>query len=186
MNCTKIAALVVCLFTAPLVPAANVSFSGTFTSDLQVQFFTFTVAADTAGVGFGTLSYAGGLNANGQTIAEGGFAPHLDIWDPSGNPMNPGHSGCNPSNPVTLYNPAQDSVTSTCGDAYYPTTLAFPNGTWVAGTYTVALEVDGNPSTGAITDPFLIAQQYTSNSESVPPNFSCIIGAPATRASAAP
>jgi len=166
------------LVAAPLVPAANVSFSGTFTSDLQVQFFTFTVATDTAGVGFGTLGYAGGTNANGQTVEEGGFDPHLDLWDPSGNPMNPGTFSCVTTNPVTLYNPAPDSVTGTCGDTYYPTTLSFPGGVWAAGTYTVALEVDGNPATGATTDPFLIAQLYGQSSTPLPANFSCIIGAP--------
>jgi hypothetical protein len=44
----------------------------------------FTVS-DTSTMQAVTFSYGGGVNGNGQTIAEGGFEPYLSLFDASGN-----------------------------------------------------------------------------------------------------
>jgi hypothetical protein len=61
----------------------NFSFTGTFTQDDNVQPFNFTVAA-TSNVTLVTYSYAGGVNAAGQTIASDGFDPILALFDSTG------------------------------------------------------------------------------------------------------
>jgi hypothetical protein len=78
----------------------------------------------------------------GSAIPAGGFQPVIDIFDSGGNMMNPGTSI--PCGGAT----AMDPATGECGDAYYPTTLSFPAGTWEAGTYTVALTEDANAAIG--------------------------------------
>jgi hypothetical protein len=65
-------------------PAANVSFTGTLAGDNDVMLFSFTLAAD-ANVTLRTLSYAGGVNAAGSPIADGGFDPVIALFAGSGN-----------------------------------------------------------------------------------------------------
>lgn len=67
---------------ASAVPT-DFSFSGTFSRDDQVQLFDFT-ADGVSTVTFVTWSYAGGINAAGQTIARGGFDPILAVFDSTG------------------------------------------------------------------------------------------------------
>ena len=61
----------------------NFSFTGTFAHDNDVQLFNFTVGA-TSNVTVRSWSYAGGTNAAGTTIAEGGFDPILAVFNSSG------------------------------------------------------------------------------------------------------
>jgi hypothetical protein len=63
--------------------AANVSFTGQLAGDNDVQLFSFTLAAD-ADVVLRTWSYAGGVNAAGDTIAAGGFDPVISLFLGSG------------------------------------------------------------------------------------------------------
>jgi len=62
---------------------ANLSFTGTFAADDDVQTFSFTVVAP-GNVTLVSYSYAGGTNAKGQLIARGGFDPILSLFDGSG------------------------------------------------------------------------------------------------------
>ena len=55
--------------------AGNLSFTGMFTQDDQLELFQFT--ATSASVVMQTWGYAGGTNANGQVILPGGFDPWL-------------------------------------------------------------------------------------------------------------
>lgn len=63
--------------------AANVSFTGMFTQDDNVQLVSFSLGAATD-VTIRTWSYAGGINAAGNVIAAGGFDPVLALFSPTG------------------------------------------------------------------------------------------------------
>jgi hypothetical protein len=103
--------------------ASNFSFTGSFTSDDNVQEFTFTVGALST-VTLQTWSYAGGVDATGQLIATGGFDPILWLFDSSGAAIN--HNDDSPlGTPIDLN-------TSEVLDSYLQTPLN-------PGTYTVAL-----------------------------------------------
>ena len=142
MRSGKIGVGLLLLLGSAACTADNFSFTGTFSYDTDVELFTFTLAAPTADVLLRTWSYAGGTNAMGSAIPAGGFEPVIDIFDSSGNMMNPGSSI--PCGGAT----AMDPATGECGDAYYPTTLSFPAGTCAAGTYTVVLTEDANAAIG--------------------------------------
>jgi hypothetical protein len=85
--------------------ADDFSFTGNFTNINDVQLFTFTVGAS-SNVVLRTWSYAGGVNAQGQTIAAGGFDPILALFQGSGpnatyiNQNDDGDSAV-PADPVT-------------------------------------------------------------------------------------
>lgn len=68
--------------SAGVASADNFSFTGIFSQDDQLELFQFTAPSNN--VILRTWSYAGGLNANGQTIAAGGFDPVLSLFDASG------------------------------------------------------------------------------------------------------
>ncbi|MDB6108989.1 MAG: sorting protein, partial [Pedosphaera sp.] len=64
--------------------AGNFSFTGHFTQDDNVQWFTFTITNPmpaNARATVRTWSYAGGTNAAGQIIPAGGFVPALAIFE---------------------------------------------------------------------------------------------------------
>jgi hypothetical protein len=79
---SKVSAIAFCV-AAPLSQAADFSFMGNFTEDDEVQLFNFTVGS-TSDVTLRSYSYAGGINAAGQTIARGGFDPILALFNSSG------------------------------------------------------------------------------------------------------
>ncbi len=60
--------------------ADSESWTGTFQDDDQRFVLDFTLAAGGA-LGAQTLSYAGGVDADGQVVADGGFAPVLALYD---------------------------------------------------------------------------------------------------------
>jgi hypothetical protein len=130
--------LAVCVFSlASLVAKAdNFSFSGNLTSINDVQLFTFTVGAN-SNVVFRTWSYAGGVNAAGQSIAEGGFDPILALFQGTGGS-------------AVLIGQNDDGGASVPGDsvtgAHYDTYLAISNLT--PGTYTVSVEDYANFANG--------------------------------------
>ena len=72
------------LLTVPGANATDFSFTGNFTNDNDVALFDFTVGASSPDVILRTWSYAGGTNAAGQVIAEGGFDPILAVFDSTG------------------------------------------------------------------------------------------------------
>jgi hypothetical protein len=150
--------------------ADDFSFMGTFSYDTDVQFFTFTVLNPTPDVTLLTWSYGGGTNAAGDPIPSGGFEPVLSLFESDGTEMNPGTSGPCAGTPL-----APDPVTGVCGDVYYPTSVSFPGGEWLPGTYTLAISLYSNPAAGPdLSDGFLQPLQGTP----VPSNYSCEVGAP--------
>src|SRR5689334_4991791 len=62
---------------------ASFSFTGLFTQDDQVQFFSFVLNAPGT-VTLETWSYGGGTNSGGQAIPSGGFDPVLSVFDSTG------------------------------------------------------------------------------------------------------
>lgn len=91
--------------------------------------------------------------------------------------MNPGASGPCTSpltgNPLTDLLP--DPVTGVCGDVYYPTTLSYPGGEWMPGTYILALTLAGNAGVGNLSDGFFASTVLGLPAHS---NFTCQVGAP--------
>jgi len=114
--------------------AGSYSFTGTFTTDDQVQEFLFTVGS-TSIVTAETFSYAGGTNQAVMTIPEGGFDPYLSIFDSSGEliGVNNDGTGIVPIDPVV--------------DAGFDSYLSFSNGL-APGTYTLILSQSGNEPVG--------------------------------------
>jgi hypothetical protein len=103
----------------------NFSFTGNLTQDNSEQLFNFTVGATSPDVILRTWSYAGGVNAAGQTIPRGGFDPILAVFDSSGTLIGQNDDG------LSLV--AADAVTGEHYDTYLDiASLA-------AGTYTVAV-----------------------------------------------
>jgi hypothetical protein len=84
MRSFKICGIVLtCAFLASVTPtasAASVSFSGIFTTDDQMEIFSFIAGATP--VTLRTWGFAGGVNANGATILAGGFDPVLSLFGP--------------------------------------------------------------------------------------------------------
>lgn len=110
--------------SATAVRAADFSFNGTFTQDDNVQLFNFTVGA-TSDVTLRTWSYAGGVDAAGQNVPEGGFDPILAVFDGTGALINQNDDGGS--------NVPADSITG----AHFDTFLHI--GTLTPGNYTASV-----------------------------------------------
>jgi hypothetical protein len=119
--------------------AADFSFSGNFSIDDEVQLFHFNLDS-TSTVTLRTLSYAGGVNAAGETIARGGFDPVLSLFDSSGVLLGVGDDGG-----YDLV--AADALTNSAWDGFLAMVLA-------PGAYTVALTQYDNYSFGNLADGF--------------------------------
>lgn len=130
------------------LPAATVSFTGSFTQDSQINLYTFSVPS-TSTVTLLTYSYGGGTNGQGQVISRGGFEPTISLFSPAGTLLTV--SGPNGSCPPQT----TDSVSGICGDAYVQQSLT-------AGIYTAALTEFFNVANGpSLANGFL--QQGTGN-----------------------
>jgi hypothetical protein len=128
----KTIALLLALCTcASSAHAATLSYTGEFTYDNEVKLFQFTV--DTLStVGLRTWSYAGGVNAAGETIARGGFDPIVALFNSAGQLIgDQDDGGCSKV--------AADAVTRQCWDINYSIDLA-------PGTYTASLQQYNNYS----------------------------------------
>jgi hypothetical protein len=84
----RLASLIPAVFGCLMVSSsfaatAGFSFQGTIGTDDEVQLFTFFLNSASTVV-IRTWSYAGGVNAAGQTIQGGGFDPILAVFDDSG------------------------------------------------------------------------------------------------------
>lgn len=111
--------------------ADNISYAGQFTYDNDVQLFNFTVAQQSL-VGLRTWSYAGGVNAAGQTIARGGFDPIVALFNSAGVLIDgEDDGGCNKV--------AADALSRGCYDINFKVQLA-------PGTYTASIQQYNNYS----------------------------------------
>lgn len=72
--------------------ALDFSFTGNLTGDDDVQLFAFSVGALST-VTMRTYSYAGGTQADGNIVAEGGFDPILALFDSAGNLVDQNDDG---------------------------------------------------------------------------------------------
>jgi hypothetical protein len=126
------------------VSAASFSFTGNLITDDDVQLFNFTVGS-TSTVTLLTLSYAGGTNFQGDTIAEGGFDPIMALFTGAGTFIQGNDDGdCY----ITPPEVATSGVTGECLDTYLQTTLA-------PGDYTVAVSQYDNYNVGDLSDGFI-------------------------------
>jgi hypothetical protein len=141
------AAFLLATFTAQ---ASTASYTGAFSSDDEIQGFTFTLIAS-GSVTAQTWSFGGGTNAAGNVIAAGGFAPTLSLFNmtPSSDygvllqSVQSGASGSCPSGANS------DPASGFCWDVGFTASLQ-------AGTYLLALTQDTNTPFGpTFTDGFL-------------------------------
>jgi hypothetical protein len=72
-----------CFLSATEAAPQNFSFAGNFSRDDNVQLFTFN-ANGASNVRLISLSYAGGIQSNGNVVARGGFDPILALFNSSG------------------------------------------------------------------------------------------------------
>jgi len=121
---------------------ANFSFTGTFSTDDQVQLFDVTLTSTVTDVIFQSLGYAGGTNAAGTPIAPGGFDTFFTWYDSSGNQIGTDNDGLNNEGCVNV-----GSFNGACLDAYF-------TGTLTPGDYTLVLTESGNVPNGSFSDGF--------------------------------
>lgn len=79
------AAALLLSFTANASLITSKSFTGNFDNDESRYYIQFDVTADNSQVDFTSWGYAGGINAEGTVIADGGFDSQLFIFDSIGN-----------------------------------------------------------------------------------------------------
>lgn len=140
------ALLALCVCVSP-ASAASMSFTGQFAHDNDVQLINFSVDALST-VGLRTWSYAGGVNAAGQTIARGGFDPIVALFNSAGALI--GEQDDSVCGKVSA-----DAVTRQCWDINFSIQLA-------AGNYTASIQQYNNYSVSAnLADGFYYqAAQY--------------------------
>ncbi|NJC04930.1 hypothetical protein GGQ97_000723 [Sphingomonas kaistensis] len=118
--------------TGTAASAADYSYSGSLAGPNAVQLFNFTVTSPSS-VTLRTYSYAGGINAAGQTITSGGFDPILALFDGSGELVGENDDG-------GLNVPA-DATTGSRYDTFLQALLQ-------PGTYTVSVAAYSNFAIG--------------------------------------
>jgi hypothetical protein len=109
-----------------LASANTVNFSGTFSQDDNVEFFSLVLNSP-GSVVIKTLSFA----------SSDGFVPVLSLFDGIGSEITANIGSANPCNGNTM----QDPISNLCWDAYLATPLN-------AGSYTLALTEDNNTAAG--------------------------------------
>lgn len=129
-----IAILVALCATASSAGAVNTSYTGQFIYDNDVQLFNFTVGALST-VTMRTYSYAGGVNAAGETIARGGFDPIFTLFNSAGDLIGE-------QDDSTCAKVGVDAVTRKCWDISYTAKLD-------VGNYTAAIQQYNNFATGS-------------------------------------
>ena len=92
MKLLKLTFLALGLLFGGAALAADFSFTGNLSDHNEVQLFNFSVSAPST-VTLRTYSYAGGVNAAGQTILRGGFDPILALFNSSGALINQNDDG---------------------------------------------------------------------------------------------
>ncbi len=122
--------------SAPL----NFSFTGNLANDDDVQLFNFTVGT-TSNVTLRTWSYAGGINADGVVIPDGGFDPILALFNSAGTLIDENDDG----SPTEV---SADPTTGEFYDSFLTTTLS-------PGDYTVSVAQFSNFAIGpTLSDGF--------------------------------
>lgn len=143
MKRLSIAVLLACAAITSSASAANLSFTGQFEYDNDVQLFRFNVA-ELSTVALRTWSYAGGVNAAGETIARGGFDPIVALFNSAGMLIGDQDDG-------ECHRVGADAVTRQCWDINYSVQLG-------PGSYTVSLQQYNNYSTSDnLADGFFYA-----------------------------
>ena len=136
-------AIAAALSLASALPAsaASFSFTGTFSGDADVRYYSFTLGSASS-VTIRSLGYGGGTNATGQSIAAGGFDPVVALFDGAGTYMHV--TGDDDGAGSTI-----DPSTGAAYDPLFTVNLA-------AGTYTLALTQSFNFANGpTLADGFL-------------------------------
>jgi hypothetical protein len=131
----------------PVCPsmAATIDFTGTFTTDGQVNYYALTLGS-TSDVTLETYSYGGSTATNPATPA-GGFLPVISLFDASG-----AFLGSSDTNGVCGAGQNPDPTTGYCGDAF------LMESGLAAGNYFAALsEFPNVPNTPNLSDGFLFA-----------------------------
>lgn len=147
MNTVFRIATIICSLWAFSVQATPLSYTGTFSSDDQVEIFAFNLASSGT-VSARTWSFGGGTNAAGTVIPGGGFAPDIWLFSASGTQdllqsALAGNSGSCPAGANT------DPTSGNCWDVGIEIALT-------AGDYFIALTQDGNTAFGpSYADGFL-------------------------------
>jgi hypothetical protein len=155
---SSLALALLCLALPSIARATTTSYTGTFSSDDQLQTFDFTVGSS-GPVVLRTYSYAGGMDPSGALIASGGFDPVLTLYSNDGSFLVTDDDG-----PCGLVN--TDPSTLNCFDAYISTSLD-------AGSYILALTEADNLPIGDLSDGFT----QTGNGDFTCPEFLGIPGA---------
>ncbi|HEU0123779.1 MAG TPA: DVUA0089 family protein, partial [Bryobacteraceae bacterium] len=121
--------------------AADFSFRGTFQNDDERAQFTFTLTRE-ARVAIRSLSYGGGTNAEGTSVAAGGFDATVSVFDKNGLLVATNRDGgCGVV--------GQDAASLACWDAYLNPTLP-------SGSYQVVLtQADNMPKGPFMSDGFV-------------------------------
>jgi hypothetical protein len=140
MKSTSLLGAIALILASSSAFAANFSFTGNLANDDDVQLFSFTLASP-ATVTLRTWGYAGGTNAAGNLISNGGFDPILAVFDSGGLLI-----GLNDEDISVV--PA-DPVSAARFDSYLQLALG-------AGSYSVALGQFANfPQGPNLSDGFL-------------------------------
>lgn len=138
---SAVAALLLLLLGSSNGYALNISFTGSFTQDDNVQFFNFNVGAPSL-VTLRAWSYAGGTNAAGQVIPRGGFDTILALFNQNTGALigQNDDGGCG--------NVSADALTGRCWDTFLQTNL-------LAGSYQVSIQEFNNFANGPnVSDGF--------------------------------
>ena len=114
---------------------ASFSFTGAFSTDDQLQQFTFTLSG-TSTVTLRTWSYAGGTNQASMVIPRGGLDPWLALYDSLGNLLQSVDNG-------TCGQVGTDSITGVCFDSFIMQSLGM-------GMYTLILSQSDNQPFGTL------------------------------------
>jgi hypothetical protein len=131
MKLKTIAVLLALYASVSAASANNISYTGQFAHDNDVQLINFTVGALST-VTLRTYSYAGGVNAAGQAIARGGFDPIMELFNSTGQLIDQ-------QDDSVCGKVAADAVTHQCWDINFTKQLA-------AGAYTVSIQQYNNYS----------------------------------------
>ena len=161
---SKAALAVALLAAAGSAGAASFSFDGSFGQDKDLQYFKFT-ADGTSTVTIHSYGYAGGTQADGAVVQEGGFDPLLTLYSATTGAMAAAgdfsFGYLNDDGATGTVN--TDSVTGLALDSYYEGVLA-------AGDYWLVLSVSNNYGDNTVFGPFGW-DGWTGNQTSA--NFGC-------------
>jgi hypothetical protein len=131
--------------------AGPVSYAGHFDLDNDKWVLPFTLSVGGT-ISWQTFSYSGGVNAAGNSISAGGFAPVVSLFDATGN---------------FLFADAGASHTCVPGGASFCWDSAFTAPAMAAGDYTLVLTQDINVFTGGtsglLSDPSAFFYDGTGN-----------------------